>query len=1148
MKELEIWKELGIDKTNDEKVIKAAYYARLKTVNPEDDPEGFKKLRAAFDEAVAFARSDEEEIEKDEYDLWIDEIKEVYDSFNRRLDPAEWDKIFEKEICRSLDTQDMAAERLLVFIMDNYYMPCYVWNKMEEIFGIQERKEELIEKFPGEFIEYVIKEMQNESDEGFYDYFEGNLSGNPDQLILHQAQCFEELYVQLLLKNPDERDFTSIHEKIEEIHEMDVCHVYTLVIEEIAAFYEKEFETVKNRFERLLEKLGDDPKPYFNDHNLVEGYALGYEVMGQKENADKLREYLAKETESLYKLSDCVRYYLDAGEAEKAKTLTLDCMEKYANYPALIQYMLKANEELMKSYRKEAEEGNEDSAFELGWIYFQNEQYKECIEYIQPRKPEAGSKKEYTYYNLLGRCMVRDQQYDEAIPYLKRAHELILKVKEKGAEGKEEERMLQREGMILASIAMSYHEKSRALLENNKASRENYRQADEYLREAAEMIEASVSVETDKRDKLYYQREKALIYFDSEQYSRCIDACDEILKDVPWYQIYMIRGQAFYKMDYPQNVIDDYYSITGVIPDNLDNPYIYITPLMTYLGYNRYEDADKLFESAKEHGAKSTGIDLLKLYSENEQEPEPQELTKITECIDRLVNEENEFSKAEIAEMIIFMAYATGDETYFINTIEKAVEFYPGCTGRVNWHIGIYYENRGNYQNAVTYLDNAVKLAFKQDDIDYKMLRLGKNYWYMDQDDKALEIYMSVYGRNPRQTEVNRCLADFYLFKYRSDENDETIDLALKYINDQFEIYVDQNAKRLRAEINLEKYNIEESRKDLLEILEDDPDSVTAMRMLERVYRYQGDFEKAYQLCLKLMENESDDRYKAKYVKYLCSSMALRRYEGLEEIIRNGYQYDREWALEHLIKLYVREDRMDDLMETARSAIKNGESNYEIFMGYRTVLDVLCEKGAGEDDDALKTAVREYIDFIRKNPDRTLYGYDCLTTFYFENYGNTKEAIKYWNILLKENPTDYYLVKSNLSLAGLYAISGDRSKAKKHFEEFADNVDEQFGSLKNWLKEDGYSRTCYFDLGLYYYGMKDIEELQNCLNEMEKRVVCKYCDKCRCFEYYILKGHLEKLKGNSKEALKAYEIALDSGENANRKYITRLIRECQNDV
>jgi len=63
---LTFWTTLGIEPTTDRKAVKKAYSVLLKSCRPDQDPEGYQVLRAAFDEATAYCRQHRDRAEAPE--------------------------------------------------------------------------------------------------------------------------------------------------------------------------------------------------------------------------------------------------------------------------------------------------------------------------------------------------------------------------------------------------------------------------------------------------------------------------------------------------------------------------------------------------------------------------------------------------------------------------------------------------------------------------------------------------------------------------------------------------------------------------------------------------------------------------------------------------------------------------------------------------------------------------------------------------------------------------------------------------------------------------------------------------------------------------------------------------------------------------
>ena len=122
---MNIWRILGIDPTADKAAITAAYRSRLSGANPEDDPEAFKQLRAAYEQALALAKqaAAADSGTLNEADRWIAQVDEVYRDVRRRRNAAEWQWLLNEEYCQRPANRVQARDNLLRFLAEHYFCP-----------------------------------------------------------------------------------------------------------------------------------------------------------------------------------------------------------------------------------------------------------------------------------------------------------------------------------------------------------------------------------------------------------------------------------------------------------------------------------------------------------------------------------------------------------------------------------------------------------------------------------------------------------------------------------------------------------------------------------------------------------------------------------------------------------------------------------------------------------------------------------------------------------------------------------------------------------------------------------------------------------------------------------------------------------------
>ena len=214
MQKEEIFAILGIDETKDERALKNAYRQQLMHTNPEDDPEGFKRLREAYEAACDYAQNEEEQPKEEEKadhtpsGEWVHRAEMLYGRLSSRCDVRQWKELFQDDIYVSLDTNEECQKKLLIFLMNHFNYPDTVWKVISQELHIQENAGKLREQFPADFIDFMIRRCMTKE---VLDYtlFEGAEDADYDSFI----RCYNTSWDCL-----QQKDYQKLDELLQPLH------------------------------------------------------------------------------------------------------------------------------------------------------------------------------------------------------------------------------------------------------------------------------------------------------------------------------------------------------------------------------------------------------------------------------------------------------------------------------------------------------------------------------------------------------------------------------------------------------------------------------------------------------------------------------------------------------------------------------------------------------------------------------------------------------------------------------------------------------------------------------------------------------------------------------------------------------------------
>ncbi|MCI9502674.1 MAG: tetratricopeptide repeat protein [Hungatella sp.] len=169
---MDCWEILEIRKTDDEEAVRKAYLKKLPGFHPEENPEGFRILRQAMEEALRLAAGQRQAGEggrqtgtmsdSREIRALVRETQELYRDYGRRIQPEKWKELVSCPVCEDLETQKEAGWAILGFLMDHIHLSHDCYAVLDQTFGWMETQEELSLHFPGGFVDYLADRVERE--------------------------------------------------------------------------------------------------------------------------------------------------------------------------------------------------------------------------------------------------------------------------------------------------------------------------------------------------------------------------------------------------------------------------------------------------------------------------------------------------------------------------------------------------------------------------------------------------------------------------------------------------------------------------------------------------------------------------------------------------------------------------------------------------------------------------------------------------------------------------------------------------------------------------------------------------------------------------------------------------------------------------
>ncbi|MDE7282603.1 MAG: tetratricopeptide repeat protein [Lachnospiraceae bacterium] len=1104
-----VFQILGISETKDEDTIRQSYLRLLKDTNPEDDPEGFKRLREAYEEAVRFSKmreADEEQEPQGEVEIWMSRVAKSYRDIFLRREPDVWKELFDDPVCVGFDTFLEAREKLLAYISAHPFLPQSVWKLIDQIFHVLEDFETLKEDFHVNFLNHIDYHVHTEDFLNYEQFEETERGYTPDEEEDTDGYFREYFRIRDSL---EQNETEGILQALSDLGRYGLYHPYEDVERLRLLIRTKECDKGRELAEKLIERYPEENyvriwtgKIFYETGEEQRGYELWQAVLSEEPDY-----YMAK----YYSMHDLMRRSMWYQAHKYLKELI-----KVNRYDEELQGLRsQIAEAIIPELQAALSDGKgyeELSKTELviytGWRLFDLDRNEEALSLLD--KEGADLEREKDYCELRAWLLYSMERYEEAVPYYQ------MHIKSVASEEDEEKRA--------AESAQSHLCLSACFYELGKSE------------EGEKEARTGIAEEPDFRIRLDSKRYLAGRYLLDKQYENAVELCDEIIaEDEDYYPAYLITQESCFNIDKAQQVVDDYYRAIELYA-GYDGPYLYAAKI--FYDYEQYENAKGVIERARENQVEFTKrlsfeeARILRRLAQNAEDRQ-----KAREILEKLLgepeeeqadlqeNKENTPDRAEIIFEMGLLYYGDEETERAVSLIREAIELDPDEP----WYhlvLGNILRDTENYKDALTEYQTV------EDVYHHAEMYFGMGVCHEEQREwtEAIKYYEKVIEQDERYRDTNRRLYECYESRYCIEYRKSDYEKALFYINKQLEINEDGYRFWNRAYLYNEAMETELALSDYQKALSmvSEEDRYIVLQNIGYTYKGGRQFEKAYEAFSQSVECMEPKNASVKgYDGMAECSMNLGEYERAIACCKKGLEFfpDSEDLWDTLRDCYEETDRFEEALEAEKANREHGESIADY---YHNISFILLRMGKIQESiDAYEEGKKE---LLKCSADK-----DELADLY-ENLGDRYESLAEFEKAAEEYKKSVALRKEDdfsnrfnceYYIARDYYLLGDYEQAAHHAKNALKRLEERNTTPEDYMTWPGYALVRTGIIGWIYLALGEKEKGKKCLEDMETMRPCKSCEYGKCYEaslwlgyYYFCEKEYEKAAELMEETLK----------------------------